>query len=599
MCGLAGWIQAAGCAPAEAEGRGADLARTIARRGPDGRGVLFRAGNRIGLVHARLAIIDVSEKSDQPLVDAGSGAAIVYNGELYNYRALRAELRAQGVVFQTGGDTEVILKGYLARGADFFSRMRGMYAFVIHDPRSNELVALRDPLGIKPLYVRHARDGLLFGSSPRGLAKIGGGESERDPAAAVSLALLGCVLDPFSVHRDVRMLPPGLLHRWRLTPDRVVETRTPVEPARAWSEPPPRGAEALEAALSESVDAHFESDVPVAVFQSAGLDSRVITALAARAGHRPHLLTLSFEEFRGTPLDEAPDAAAFARRLDLPHSAVHLDFKGFQDLREAFLNDMESPTIDGINTYLVAKLCREVGMKVALSGLGGDELFAGYGSFRNLPAGYRIGRIVGAPAIRPVTETVARWAARDPNRPPKVAHLAAHLSDMRALYLLQRSVYLPQDAALALDPDVLAAGLPRFMSAYGDLTAGSLDPAPRTVRRFERDVYMRNMLLKDADWGGMAHGVEIRTPFVDVELMRTLCDAEGDCAYRKSDLRRLLARLAGAPERARRKVGFSVPYQLWFAGGAAAGETAPAHGIRRWCREVIEASFPGWGARAA
>jgi asparagine synthase (glutamine-hydrolysing) len=594
MCGLAGWIRVQGGEPAAADAMAEALASSIVRRGPDGRGALIRDGGRIGLVHARLAIIDVAARSDQPLVDEATGAAIAYNGELYNYRELRAELQSQGVAFRTEGDTEVILLGYLNHGPGFFRRMRGMYAFVIHDARTGAMVALRDPLGIKPLYVRRDRGGVFFGSSARGLADAGDSPAERSPEAAVSLALLGCILDPLSLYRGIEMMAPAVLHSWRIGTDQVHETVEAIDPDWRWADPAPRSPEALENALAESVAAHFESDVPVAVFQSSGLDSRLITTLAVKAGHRPHLLTLSFEEFRGTALDEAPAVEAFARGLGLQQTTFRLNFEAFEGLRARFLEDMESPTIDGINTYLIAKLCREAGIKVALSGVGGDELFAGYGSFRRLPALRRFGGLLSAPAIRSVAGLAARRFARGSRVPAKLAYLPDYAADMRQLYLLQRSVFLPQDAALALDPDVLRAGLPGFLEAYHRLTTAPLPAAPSTVRRFERDVYMRNMLLKDADWAGMAHGVEIRTPFVDVALIRALCDEDSECAYTKSDLRALLGRLSGEREGAARKVGFSVPYQLWFAPDPSGRQLTASQGIRRWCQHVIGASFPGW-----
>lgn len=590
MCGLAGWIRVENCAPAQSQALAEELLSKIKIRGPDARGITIRNDGQIGLVHTRLAIIDIDNRSNQPMVDLATSVAISFNGEIYNYKILRSALQLEGEIFDTAGDTEVIIRGYLRHGIEFFSRLRGMYAFGIHDPRSGEVIALRDPLGIKPLYASVDNEAVFFGSSPRAIAEARGGLTG-DPAAAVSVALLGCVLDPLSAFQGVGMLGPGVLHRWKICDGRISEIQLQINPVWERQDELPGDSWALEVALSESVAAHFESDVPIAVFQSGGLDSKIITALAVRAGYRPHLITLVFEDFVDTDKDEGSAVASFAHQLGLEHTVVRLSETDFLLSVDKILHDMESPTIDGINTYLLAKACRELGFKVAISGLGGDELFAGYLSFSRIPALARFVSALGHRVPLRFLGALGAWSAKISHLPPKLVHASNYLSGMRDLYLLQRGIFLKEEATTVLSPYVLDEGLPKFMLAFNALTEGDAAPEPETVRRFERSVYMRNMLLKDADWAGMAHGVEIRTPLVDIVLERALCDSADRCRYGKADLSKLLGHISNHQSPVGRKVGFSVPYQRWFAGGTA--RTTPGSAIRAWCKRVLEVKFPG------
>lgn len=603
MCGIAGWIAAAPIGPEHA----ADLARRllghILSRGPDGSGQAIRLDGRVGFVHSRLAIIDPQPRSDQPFEDGRTGALITFNGEIYNFRALRAELMGQGVGFETESDTEVILKGYLRDGLHFLRKLRGMYAFVIFDPRSNVLVAMRDHLGIKPLYFSRRADRVLFGSSPDAAAV--GLDPTLDPAAAVSLSVVGAVLDPLSPYKEVAQVAPGVAITLSWTSDGVSLAEHPIEPVFPWAGGRRAGGlGALGAALADSVSAHFTSDVPVAIFQSAGLDSTLLSTLAKREGLRPTLLTIGFDEFRGTPLDEVPEAADVARRLGLEHRFTYFSRTQFEELARQFLKDMPTPTEDGFNTYLAAWLARREGFKVALSGVGGDEIFAGYPSFRQLPALNPLGAATRLPGalwlMRKASE--AAWRA-NPRRSPKLKHMAGYLQKWNRRYLFRRACFVPEELDSVLSPEIVREGLPGFWAAFEGLSAGPSTSDIAGVRRLEMDIYMRNVLLRDADWVGMAHGVEVRTPFVDLPLLRQLCDRTYQCAYRKDDLRRLAQELDPRMDLSRRiKTGFMVPHNVWSVGEGQA-EADPLNfgstGARAWNRRVSQYWFKDWAAGAA
>jgi asparagine synthase (glutamine-hydrolysing) len=601
MCGISGWFAARALSDIERRSRVQTMMSPILTRGPDGSGQWMDDQGQVGLLHTRLAIIDPVARSDQPMVDPESGVRIIFNGEIYNYRALRHTLAQEGVRLETQGDTEVILKGYVRHGPGYFNRLRGMYALVIHDPRDQSLLAVRDPFGIKPLYLAADSCSVLFSSSPAAVA-IARGAVQLDPAAAVSLAVLGCVLEPLSKWKNVRALPPGVAHRWTLDGDTLRATTYVLEPAFSWEEEPSgdnASPDRLRAAVTDAVAAHFTADVPVAIFQSAGLDSTLFSTIAKALGLSPVLLTVGFDEFRNTPMDEVGGAAETARRLGFQHRVSYVTRDDFLAFRDPFLRSMESPTADGMNSALVSRFARAEGFKVALSGIGGDEIFAGYPSYQQLPKLARFAPLARNRLGRRAMNLAFRAAAGlDSRRSPKMRHLARHMATFHDSYLLRRCYFAPEELPMVLDRDVIAAGSEAFWTAYEQQTAASTGSDEAAVRVLERDVYMRNVLLKDADWTGMAQGVEIRVPFVDIPLYRSLCDRQDRCPYRKADLRRLIGILDPDYETApRAKSGFLVPHEAWLSGSAHGGQDLlrfGSAGPRAWNRHVLKAQFGDW-----
>ena len=592
MGGIAGWVSTRSRSEFAAHREADRLAELVASRGPDGRGVAIAREARIGFVHTRLAVIDPTPKADQPFIDPTSGSLLAYNGEIYNFKGLRNSLSSEGLFFDTNSDTEVILKGYLRWGCGFFNKLRGMYALAIFDPGRNEIILARDPLGLKPMYLSVSPEEVRFGSSPAAAAPE---DKALDPGAAVSVAVFGAILEPYSPFKQVNQLAPGGVCRIELRAGRLRVRTTAQHPDFAWTSSPMRRPEHLEKVLAQSVTAHLTPDVPVAIFQSAGLDSTLLSALACKSGARPTLLTVGFEAFRGSLADEVPGATHVAKALGLPHRVRYFSETELQRIREQFLEEMVTPTSDAFNTYLAAHLAREAGFKVAISGVGGDELFAGYPSFRQLPSlnllGAALSSSFGIRAAERGAGLVAKLAKR---RSPKLRHAAAYLGDWGRRYLLRRAQYLPEELGDVLGADVIAEGLPRFWMAYQALAEHSRSRDQAGVRVLESDVYMRNVLLRDADWAGMAHGVEIRAPLVDLPLYRALCDRAHRCAYGKEDLRQIANRIS--PElqlRPRKKTGFMVPR------GTATnqGDTEllfGARGLREWNRTVLRRWFGDW-----
>jgi asparagine synthase (glutamine-hydrolysing) len=580
MCGINAIFAYGRNAPPVSE---QELIRTrdrMAKRGPDGAGSWLSPDGRVGLAHRRLAIIDLSDAGAQPMA---AGAAdepwITYNGEIYNFRDVRASLEADGFRFRSECDTEVILRLYQRDGAAGFAKLRGMYAIAIWDPARHEMVLARDPFGIKPLYIADDGETLRIASSARALAELPEVDDSISPAGAVGFHMLGSVPEPHTIWKGVRALPAGTY----LTAGRD-GTGEPValfDLRDAISGAEPEAGDLAEA-LRDSVRAHMVADVPVGLFLSAGLDSTTLAGLAAEVSSAPvKAITLGFEEFAGSANDEVPLATVAARHYGCDHDIQRVSAAEFAECADTILADMDQPTIDGVNVWFVSRAAKRAGLKVALSGLGGDELFRGYDTFSDVP---RIMRMAKPLARRPrVGAMLRRVAAALPTfgRSPKLAGLFEYGGTLDGAWLLRRALRMPWELGEVLDPDMAAAGLCELdLQARLNASRHGSGGEQNYIQALEIDWYMKNQLLRDADWSGMAHGIEIRVPLVDPVLFARVraMAAAGNWPGKRE--------MAGAvtpplpPEILdRRKTGFFVPVADWVQGGAA-------RGYRGWASEI-------------
>ena len=606
MCGIAGILAYRNVAPAVDRGELTRMNDRMAARGPDGSGIWIAADRRIGFAHRRLAIIDLSERGAQPMASADGAHTITFNGEIYNYRALRAELEAKGYTFRTESDTEVLLQLYADRGPAMVEQLRGMFAFALWDAPRRRLLLARDPLGIKPLY--YADDGwtLRFASQAKALLAGGAVSREPDPAGIVGFHLLGSVPEPFTVWREIRSLPAGCTL--------LVEKAGPGAPVPYFSIAESLARRAAHStsdlaharaqvadAVRDSVRHHLVADVPVAVFLSAGLDSGALLGTMADLGrHDVTAVTLAFKEFRGDLQDEAPLAAEVAARYGARHVVRTVDRREFEQDLPAILDAMDLPTIDGINTWFVAKAAREAGVKVALSGLGADECFGGYPSFVDVPRSVRFFRPFDfVPGLGRLTRhALASVVASDLGLHPKAAGLAQYGGSWEGAYLLRRSVYMPWELPNLLDRDVLEIGLRRLaplQRVARELRGGRwLDGFDR-VSVLETALYMRNQLLRDADWAGMAHSIEIRVPYVDNFFLAALPPGVLLAAVNAKESVADIPRVPlPAASRNRSKTGFVTPIGGWIRESAgAAGDVTLSAASRAWALRVWRAGWVG------
>ena len=591
MCGING-IFAYGAAAAPIDM--AELIRTrehMAARGPDGVGDWRSTDARVGFGHRRLAIIDPRPEGAQPMSTADGRLWITFNGEIYNYEALRNELLAQGVEFRSHSDTEVLLYLYARQGPDMVKRLRGMFAFAIWDEGERALFLARDPYGIKPLYYT-ARNGVFrFASQVKALLAGGAISREVEPAGVTGFLLWGSVPEPYTIYRDILALPAG--STLRVSPAGVETPRRYWDIAEVVTRsidaaklvPPGSETEYLREVLLDSVRAHLVADVPVGAFLSAGLDSSTVVGLARELSAAPiETITLTTDEFRGTRNDEAPLAAEIARHLDVRHRLRVMSTQEFEADLPAFLAAMDQPTIDGLNTWFISKATAETGLKVALSGLGGDELLGGYPTFQSIPR--MVDRwsalshvpVVGRLFCGLYSTFLTRWFKAN----PKYAGLLRYGGTFRGAYMIERGVVRPWELAQVLDRDFIAQGLERLGDEETNAFAAGVNGFAK-VSILESTRYMRNQLLRDSDWAGMAHSLEIRVPLVDSVVIERLAGlaATGRFQYGKAALSRTLTSGLPSEVASRPKTGFTVPLWQWLRKSPAIDDWKRVKFLRR------------------
>lgn len=509
MCGISGWL----CVPGH-EPPPAVLARmslSLRHRGPDDEGEYRAPAEGLALAHRRLSIIDLSSASHQPMADPASGIVLVYNGEIYNFRALRKELEARGHAFQSQGDTEVVLRSFLEWGDGCFARFAGMFAMAVWDPREATLHLARDAMGMKPLYYMAGPQGLVFASELKAFLVLPGFVAQQDPDALTQYLEFGYAFDERkTMLRGVHKLPPGCRMRTRRGGSVGIES---------WFTPPSatgdtRGeaarVEELRSVLDEVVDEHLVADVPIGLLLSGGLDSSVVAALAAR---KQPILTISMG-FDAAAVDERTNAREVSRFI---HSR-HLEFliTAAEVKREAIAGAWVFDDLFAdwgtITTRLLYRRCREQGVKVVLVGEGADELFGGYDVF----------------------------------------HAPRRLGLWRQFRLYQKYAGRRRGR--------LFSGFRRVLGDYLDSSGGDAFAA---IRLFESRRQLPNQYVMKVDKASMAESVEARAPYLDRRVAELAYRTPREWLLRNGEnkyLLRAVARQSGLlPEQASGRPKFGAP----------------------------------------
>jgi asparagine synthase (glutamine-hydrolysing) len=546
-------------------------------RGPDAKGDWYSLNGCMGLTHRRLSIIDLDVTANQPMNDSGLGITIVFNGEIYNYRELRRELISLGCEFRTHSDTEVLLQAYAYWGPDTLNRLRGMYSFAIWDERNQSLFLARDPYGIKPLY--YACDGktLRFASQVKALLAGGAVSKAPSPAGVTGFLMMGSVPEPFTVYQDILSVPSGCY--MYVDANGVGAPQRYFSISETWREAaenprichPDEFQSLVTDALVDSIKHHTIADVPVGAFLSAGIDSGALLALMReQQTSNIQSITLGFEEFRGTPNDETLLSSQMAERYGSNHTTRWISDEEVERDLPAILAAMDQPSVDGVNTWLVSKAAHDAGLKVVLSGVGGDELFGGYSHFDILPKWKKQQAMLRkVPGMAKLGEKALLSAAEYGLVPPKAAALVCYGASYAGLYLAKRGLFMPWELPELLGKEFTMAGLtalqpPEFIATS---IGGHISNGYAAVAALEANFYLRNQLLRDSDWASMAHSLELRTPLVDAKLLTALAPA---LVNRPQGMEKKLP-LANAPTKAlpasvvdRSKTGFSLPMGRWL-----------------------------------
>jgi asparagine synthase (glutamine-hydrolysing) len=570
MCGIAGIVSSA--VVGDARERVRCMTEAQVHRGPDDGGVADLSPSdeslRVVFGSRRLAILDLSAAGHQPMCNEDGSVWVVFNGEIYNFAELRSELLELGHRFRSRSDTEVLLHGYESWGLEqLLKKLNGMFAFAIWDTRNRRVAIGRDRLGEKPLYYFWDQKTLIFASELKAVIASGLIKPELSPAATVAYLTLGSVPAPLSMIKGVNALPPGHMiileagklrveQYWRLNP---AEEGIGAEEA----------VEEVSILLRDSVKLRLVSDVPVGVFLSGGLDSSSIVALA-RELTTGVLRTYSMV-FREQEFSEGPWAEQVARKFGTEHVAGEITSVDVREQLPAIVSAMDQPSVDGVNTYYVSRFTRGNGTVVALSGVGGDEVFGGYATFRTVPRLMR---------LKPLFSTLtglSSWAAWAAQRLPRgwsmdrLAEFIGSSQSIDAAYLAVRGMFSARAVAAVLDPDFAAEGYEEFNPLlYLSSCAAPAQSIQNRVGALELRTYMHNQLLRDTDVMSMAHSLEVRSPMLDHRLVEFVAKVPAAVKFNgrpKSLMIEALGDKLPAEVVTRPKRGFHFPFEVWLKDG--------------------------------
>ncbi|MBS1774548.1 MAG: asparagine synthase (glutamine-hydrolyzing) [Bacteroidetes bacterium] len=528
---------------------------SMKRGGPDSSGLYLDEKNGLGLGHRRLSLIDLSEAATQPMMSDDKKLVIVYNGEVYNFNDIKNELIAKGFHFSTSSDTEVILKSYQCWGIDGFKKLKGMFALAIYDQAKGEVLLARDASGIKPLYYYSDNNAFYFASEIKAFKQINSNWPERNDWKVYFLTY-GYLPEPVTTLENVQPLEKGTclvlnVSTLKTTRHEIV-TASYSDKIRSIEE----AVKIVKEKLDRAVERHLISDAPIGLFLSGGIDSSLLTLIAKKTGKEDiHTLSIVFDD---AEYSEKQYQDIIAKKTGSHHRAFKLTKEMFLDAMPDIFRAMDQPTADGVNTYFISKYAKEYGLKAVLSGLGADELFGGYASFTRKSMIDKLNRVPSA--LLNITEAFGKDKYR------KIAFLSRH--DAVGEYLFHRGYFSSGETSriLGLDSKEVARTLnsivvPDFVNGleYGNRTS-----------YMESNCYMQSQLLKDTDMMSMWHSIEVRVPFLDIDLIDAVNNIAPSIKFNDAQSKYLLIEAYKdiLPEEIwnRKKQGFVFPFQKWMVG---------------------------------
>lgn len=616
MCGICGVI---GGEPRQVESAVRRMMRVMTHRGPDDEGYQplvvgpINEATAAGFGFRRLAILDLSQAGHQPMVHPETGDCLIFNGEIYNFRQMRVSLEQTGVAFRGESDTEVLLHALATWGESALERVHGMYAIAFFQSATRRMLLARDPLGIKPLYVADLGHRVVFASEIRALLASGLVPTDLDPAGIAGMLAYGSVPGLRTVHRSIRSFPAGS-SQWIDVSRPGLPRAAPAR--RFWSFPKEQiqddaqtAGRKVESLIRDAVLRHLVADVPVGIFLSAGIDSTIIASFAREYTPRVTAFTVGF---RSLSLDdESEQAAATAAYLGMKHVCVQIEATRLSEKWYDWMQTMDSPSVDGFNTYIVSRRLAAEGVVVGLSGLGADELFGGYPCFERAPFWSKRLSVLPASLRKALAIGVAQ-VGRKAARVGKFHDLCVGDTTVAGVARSLRRVLSNRDImSLGVWPSKLGLGTDCLDDvARGSEVASDGDDF-NAVSRFEMTTYMPDTLLRDTDSNTMRHSLEARLPFLDLPLVDYVSALPGAVkraalGVNKSLLRRACPARFSEAVAARQKTGFTLPIAAWMRGPmrdacmAAIESLACAPGIdeeavrRMWMRFMMESGEGNW-----
>ena len=567
MCGICGIVSLNGVPGSNFISEVKKMSSALKHRGPDDASIKVIGDACFG--HTRLSIIDVSSRGCQPFMSDDSSVGMIANGEIYNYKPLREELIKEGSKFNSESDSEVILQGYINTGESFVSNLRGMFAWALHDKKKNITLIARDRQGIKPVYYFLNSEILIFSSEMQSILESGLIKRKLNSLALQQFVEFGYVPEPASLVENVKMLQPG--HQLRLQKSSLL-----IEPY--WTAPGQENAKISISSilkntrelLEDSIKVHLQSDVPVGVFLSGGIDSTVITALASQVSNiTVNTFSLGFAENRDK-IDETLMAGRISKYFKTNHHEYTLSGKEVLENLDQIIGSMSQPSFDGINTYFISKAARKTGVKVVLSGLGGDELFGGYGSFKLLTKYRRILKmwLLLSKKIRKRLIFVSQFFVNNNLYKLKLASLE-NVQDFVDIYFVLRangSTINSQNVFSQTFEKLIATNSSNVLDSLKDDT--QFKDLWRETQRLEIKNYMQWRLLKDSDAMSMAHSLELRVPLIDDYLVEKILSLpqgwDRKLGWPKKLLVKSMEDLIPNFVLNKKKKGFQLPMDVWM-----------------------------------
>jgi len=514
-------------------------------RGPDDYGVYF--DKTVALGQTRLSIIDLSHEGHQPMISQCGNYVIIYNGEVYNFEEIKKDLLIKNYLFHSHTDTEVILNGFIEYKEQIVAKLNGMFAFTIYNKTTKELFLARDRSGIKPLYTFHDDQNFAFSSELKSLKRY---STTINMDAKILFLLLGYVPEPMTIFTGLSSFPAGHFgffknHELKLQQFDDYQYEPKIE------KPYKEIISDVSQLFHNAVKRHLISDAPIGTFLSGGHDSSIITAIAAQ--YKPNLQTLSLV-FNEKELSEEYYQDLVVQKYGTKHTKYLIDETLFLDNIENFFETMEQPTIDGLNTYFVSKAAKESGLTTVLSGVGGDEIFYGYPSFKD---GKTLKFLSHIPYF-----LIKILQKQDKYKKLELLQAEKDL----AYYLPKRGLFSPTEIAKLLDID--SAKIYRLISElWHSYNSTNIKHIHDKISFFELNMYMKNQLLRDTDVFGMAHSLEIRVPFLDKELVDYVLRIEPKekfGIYNKQILADVAKEILPYDVIDRPKMGFTLPFEKWM-----------------------------------
>ena len=539
------------------------------RRGPDDRGIWQSTCKKTTFGHNRLSIIDLTDKAKQPLISKDNNLIITFNGEIYNYKEIRNELSKNKVTFKSNSDTEVILESYKYWGIEFVKKLRGMFAFAIWDNIEKKLILARDPFGIKPLYFFKKNNILFFASQLKSILSIDNLSFEKSGKSILDYYLWGNIREPFTLYKNVYSLEGGTV---KVFDSKFNETtyeyanlkEAIIKSKKNYFKNESELNEKLSYLIEDTVNYHQVSDVPVTFLLSSGIDSNILLAASKKKLNTNfNAMTLDFSE----KLKESPLAKISSKMSMIDHIVEKVDDNEITELISNYYKFMDMPTNDGLNNYVVSHFAKKRGSKVLISGIGGDELFSGYPSFKRIPYMRKISKLIpnNKNFQKFLYDNVYKILSKF-NKNTKYAGVFKYSHSTFDAFMLQRCVFTPEEITDLINSKTIDEAISDLeFQRQKETNDNDFENEQLKIMYFEIKYYLCSKLLRDSDWASMANSVELRTPFVDWFFFNELLPIlKSNIKISKRNMLDSFKGQTPVELYNRKKTGFAIPYEQYY-----------------------------------